>query len=194
MKKWIGGILLAILCVMQCACSEGADHVIVIGKEAAMQESLPPEDTPAPAVCIVYVCGAVNAPGVIVLPKGSRVLDALTAAGGFAEGADKLHVNLADWVLDGSRIYFPTMEETKELTSLRFLEDGEEACELVNINTAGVDRLMTLPGVGESKAKDIIAYRERNGDYETVDDIMKVPGIKESIFDKIRDLITVGSG
>jgi competence protein ComEA len=120
-------------------------------------------------------------------------LDALTAAGGFAEGADKLHVNLADWVLDGSRIYFPTMEETKELTSLRFLEDGEEACELVNINTAGVDRLMTLPGVGESKAKDIIAYRERNGDYETVDDIMKVPGIKESIFDKIRDLITVGS-
>ena len=133
----------------------------------------------------VYVCGAVVSPGVVSLPEDSRAEDALAAAGGFAENAWREYVNLAERVQDGEKLYFPTLEETGSL-SLPESDSG-----LVNINTADAAALCTLPGIGESRANDIIAYREANGPFESCEDIMNVTGIKTSVYNKIMDKITV---
>lgn len=134
----------------------------------------------------VYVCGAVNSPGVVELAGGSRVEDALVAAGGYAPDASENSVNLAEWVSDGQMIFFPTVEES-------FAGDGQENREsgLVNINKADVFELCTLPGIGESRARDIIAYREKNGEFSDCKEIMQVTGIKSGIYEKICDKITV---
>lgn len=135
----------------------------------------------------VYVCGAVKEPGVVALAPGSRVEDALKAAGGFAQEADKNGVNLADWVTDGEKLYFPAEGET-----LMPEAAGEtRAAGFVNINSADVQELCTLPGIGEVRAADIISYREQNGGFESTEDIMQVPGIKSGAYEKIKDRITV---
>lgn len=133
----------------------------------------------------VHVCGAVMSPGVVSLPEDSRAEDALEAAGGFAENAWRDYVNLAERVQDGEKLYFPTLDESESLV-LQELGSG-----LVNINTADVATLCTLPGIGESRANDIIAYREANGPFDSCEDIMKVSGIKSSVYSKISDKITV---
>lgn len=137
----------------------------------------------------VYVCGEVNDPGVYSLAEGSRANDALIAAGGFTEEADKSYVNLAAKVNDGDRLYFPGISEaTREKAAEEALKAG-----IVNINTADEALLCTLPGIGSSRAQDIISYRESNGPFESKEDIMKVSGIKDSAYQKICDKITIGS-
>lgn len=156
-------------------------EVLETVSEVLTEESAPEMQL---GVC-VYVCGAVLRPGVVELPAGSRCNDALEAAGGFAQNAARESVNLAEPVSDGMQIYFPTVQEQ---------EAQAEALErqgLVNINTAGADGLCTLPGIGQAKALAIISYREQNGRYKTPEDIMKVPGIKESAYSQIKDLIIV---
>ena len=145
-------------------------------QEQALQES---------AEIMVYVCGAVETPGVYSLTEKDRVVDAITMAGGVTEQAAEEYLNLAAFLQDGEKIYVPTLDE------VLLWETEEERKNLVNINTAGVEVLCTLPGIGESKAGDIIAYREKQGDFEQVEDIMKVPGIKEYLYQKIEDYITV---
>ena len=137
----------------------------------------------------VYVCGAVVSPGVVSLPEDSRAEDALAAAGGFAENAWRDYVNLAERVQDGEKLYFPTLDESESMPSLESASGFESA--LVNINTADIAALCTLPGIGESRANDIIAYREANGPFDSCEDIMKVSGIKTSVYNKISDKITV---
>lgn len=139
----------------------------------------------ARTIC-VYVCGAVMDPGVVEVPEGSRAEEALLAAGGFREDAGREAVNLADWVTDGQMLYFPTAQEAEEKAG----ETGGDG-DLVNINTADIALLCTLPGIGESRAADIIAYREKNGRFESCEDIMKVPGIKTGAYEKICDKIKV---
>lgn len=151
----------------------------------------------------VYVCGAVKCPGVVELPEGSRAEDALRAAGGFGENAAREAVNLAAWVLDGQQLYFPEIgEEAAGWETIRQGMTGQEATGqetagrgteqgLVNINTADLDRLCTLPGIGPARAADIVAYREKNGGFSSCSDIMKVSGIKNSVYEKICDKITV---
>lgn len=135
----------------------------------------------------VYVCGAVVNSGVVSVPAGSRVEDALIAAGGFSEEAGRETVNLADWIVDGQMLYFPTKEEAEEIKTIGTTVDSG----LVNINTADAAQLCTLPGIGESRAADIVAYREKYGMFESCEDIMKVSGIKTSVYEKICDKITV---
>lgn len=142
--------------------------------------ALPSEEAPR---IYVYVCGAVNCPGVVELPEGSRAEAALKAAGGFREDARTDDVNLAARVGDGEKLYFPTVEEKAEFSE----EGGENG--LININTADEETLCTLPGIGISKARDILRYREENGPFESCEDIMNVPGIKTSVYGKIRDSI-----
>ncbi|MCM1192618.1 MAG: helix-hairpin-helix domain-containing protein [Butyrivibrio sp.] len=137
----------------------------------------------------VYVCGAVNRPGVVVLPEGSRAEAALEAAGGFRQDAGRDYVNLAAKVQDGEKLYFPTEEETAELTTELWPESAGDG--LININTADEEALCTLPGIGASRAGDILRYREENGPFESCEDIMKVPGIKDSVYGKIRDRIKI---
>lgn len=136
----------------------------------------------APGQIYVHVCGQVRQPGVVTLPDGSRAWEAVEAAGGLTEEAQEAAVNLAAALRDGEKLYIPGEGESMPEAS-----DGS----LINLNTADADRLQTLPGIGESRAADILSYRERQGGFRTIEEIMQVPGIKESIFEKIRDKITV---
>ncbi len=140
----------------------------------------------------VYLCGAVNEPGVIILTEGSRINDAVLAAGGFTEDAAVTSVNLAAKLEDGEMIYVLTEAEAGQQAVVS-TEGPEAASEgrMININTADIYALCRLPGIGESKARDIITYREKNGAFQKKEDIMQVTGIKESLYKKICDLISV---
>lgn len=156
------------------------------GQQVLATESLPVSEAQEETI-VVYVCGAVSFPGLVTLPAGSRVGDALELAGGFSEDADPCRVNLAQIVADGEKLYFPTIEEGLSLS-----EDGAiREKTLVNLNTAGTLELCTLPGIGESKAAGIIDYREEKGKFQNIRDVMKVPGIKQALYDQIKDKITV---
>lgn len=166
----------------------------VFGDGTRMQE---------PAKIYVHVCGAVVSPGVVELPEGSRVEAALLAAGGFDEAAAKDYVNLASKIEDGQQLYFPTMEEAEALlgengslfsgmgAGISTSQGAAQGTDKVNINTADVSLLCTLPGIGEARALDIIAYREAHGAFQRIEDIMQVSGIKQNAFDKISDKIMV---
>ena len=141
--------------------------------------------TEPPESIAVYVCGEVKQPGVVYLTEGARVVDALTAAGGFTDSADSEYVNQAAYVSDGEKLYVPNVEEGRELIR----REAEADAGLININTADEALLMTLPGIGESRAGDIIAYRSEHGEFSSIEELMKIPGIKEYLFAKIKDKI-----
>lgn len=161
------------------------------------------ENATEPIELYVHVCGAVEAPGVYALPEGSRVVDAVEAAGGTLESASEESLNQALPVTDGMQIYVPTMEEAEK--SQEWIHTGERSGQpgsaavsesngstgKININTADVTTLCTLPGIGESRASSIVAYREEHGGFSTIEDIMKVSGIKDAAFGKIKDKICV---
>ena len=137
----------------------------------------------------VQVSGAVEHPGVYQLPEGSRIFEAVELAGGMTDAADINALNQAELLCDGQMIYVYAIGE-KELagdeTDAEPEDDG-----LVNLNTASREQLMTLPGIGASKAESIIAYRKEHGAFETIEDIMNIEGIKEGVFSKIKDHIKV---
>lgn len=143
-------------------------------------EDVSEEDT----VCYVYVCGEVNVPGVYKLPAGSRVYEAIQLAGGLTEKADAAAVNQALLLADGQMIQIPAQGEESH-TAIEE-EDGR-----VDLNTADIRELMEIPGIGEAKAKSIIAYREQNGGFQSAEDVMKITGIKEGLYSKMKDYITV---
>ena len=161
---------------------------------------------------VVHICGAVSAPGVYELPAGSRIIDAVEAGGGFLPEADEACCNLAEEIVDGCQIYIMTKSEScadgqtekkagiqtspdsdMQMTDRNVRSNSTTALEngLVNLNTADVAALMTLPGIGESRAKAIISYREQHGAFAKIEDIMKISGIKQAAFSKIKDKITV---
>ena len=160
------------------------DKALVLTTEMAEQEPVVelPFDTEnrVDTIC-VYVCGAVRDPGVVEIPRGSRVQDALEAAGGLTPDAGADAVNLARILQDEEMVRFPTAEEVLQQ------DNGGK----VNINTADANELTTLTGIGLSRAEDIIRYREKHGRFQTIEDIMQVSGIKESVFEKIADQIAV---
>lgn len=203
-------IIKAVMCGLAlsgllCGCGTQTDGLVLVGEnEAGLfgdsgenafgEVSLPSDagdftaadiDSEEVSRIYVYVCGAVNSPGVVVLQEGSRAESALEAAGGFRQDARTDYVNLAAKVSDGEKLYFPTVEETAVLPE----ESGGDG--LININTADEAALCTLSGIGEARARDIMRYREENGPFESCEDIMNVPGIKESVYGKIKDRIKV---
>lgn len=145
----------------------------------------------------VYICGEVAAPGVYELSKDSRIYEAVDAAGGFTENAARESVNLASKVSDGMQITIYNREEAASLPAGSGSavgntgQGGTSGSGLVNLNTATKEELMTLKGIGEAKAEDIIRYREKSGGFKKIEDIMKISGIKEAGFQKIKDNITV---
>ena len=165
-------------------------------------ESASSGDSQSITTICVYVCGAVAQEGVYELPNGSRLADALEAAGGYAENAVHGYLNLAEPLVDGERIYFPYLDEEEKLdmasgaeadlkSDFKSKSDTKSINGLVNINTASIDELKTLSGIGDSRAEDIVAYREANGSFSSIEDIKNVSGIGESIFSKIKPYITV---
>lgn len=177
------------------------------------------EETPSGSGRLyVHVCGAVEAPGVYELPAGSRVYEAVQAAGGFAADADQNYVNQAQILTDGVKLVIPTGEEAAAAESKEETDSGaaareksdaalqigivggeepfggetaERADAKININTASVKELCNIPGVGETRAAAIVSYRESHGGFAKPEDIMKVSGIKEGMYEKIKDSISV---
>ena len=153
------------------------------------------------AACFVYVCGAVDEPGVYELPEGSRICDAISLAGGLTAEACVDVVNQAEPVTDGQMIRIPTKAEAEAgLTGLNESSaDASTGTQVsagaddgrVNLNTAGTAEFMTLPGIGEAKAASIVAYRKSHGAFGTVEEIMNVEGIKEGVYNRIKEYIKV---
>ena len=158
-----------------------------------------PTITEPPAEIYVDVCGAVSAPGVYKLDSDSRVFQAIEAAGGMLPEAAGSSVNQAQPVSDGQQIYVPTQEELDQGTVNLSTDNNSQPEETqqntetgkINLNTADTETLKTLSGIGDAKAQAIIAWREENGSFSSIEDIMQVPGIKESTFTKIKDKIAV---
>ncbi len=151
----------------------------------------------------IFVNGAVNQVDVYELPKGSRVQDAVEAAGGFSADAYTNNINLAAELNDGMQLFVSTQAEAELLQSQLFITPLQSSQPIVhsstsssveqriNINTAMQDELETLPNVGPATAKNIITYREDHGRFEAIEDIMNVTGIGEGKFEDMQGLITV---
>lgn len=186
----------------------------------AVAENKLQEEGPVQEIA-VHICGAVVNPGVFFLENGQRVCHAIEAAGGFKEEADGDYINQALLLEDGMKIVIPTKEEVKKIkeqeeqskiTEVSSVNRTEENSYLqyaetkisassgtnhdsqkVDLNTADETLLCTLPGIGTSRAKSIIDYRSKNGNFKRIEDVMKVSGIKEAAFEKIKDKITVSN-
>lgn len=140
-------------------------------------------------VWYVQVAGAVNNPGVYELPADSRVFEAIEAAGGLRDDAFDKDINQASLLADGQKLYIYTVSEQEE----KALKEAEDKASdgLVNINSASESELMTLPGIGKSKAEAIITYRKEHGNFNAITDIKNIPGIKDGVYLKICDSIKV---
>ncbi len=185
---------LILLCMYLCtACAHNQSELVLSEEymtsdnEVLDLQSTTTIETSCNEMVPVYVCGAVVSPGVYYLPADAIKQDALEAAGGFCDGAATTYVNLAEDIKKGEQIYFPYEEELADGYSLLDAEGSDK----ININRATKDELMTLPGIGESKAEAIISYREEHGAFHSIEEITSIPGIKEGIYDNIKDYIVV---
>jgi competence protein ComEA len=147
--------------------------------------------TLAPAPIQVHVAGAVRRPGVYTLPAGSRLLQAVEAAGGLTEAADEEAVNLADYVRDGQQVHIAGRGTPSAPRPTSMTAESAGAQGLVNINTATAAELESLPGIGKAYAERIIAYRQEHGPFTDPAQIMEVKGIGPARYEQIRLLITV---
>lgn len=185
------------------------DKVMVLSSKEQQKK----EDNIKEEFDYVDVKGQVVSPGLYLLPKNSRVMDAITKAGGLLENADTTVLNLGKKTFDEMVIVVYSQEEvgnfveTKEKENSQYLSCQEQnevindACveiekennlkKKISLNTASKEELQTLPGIGESKANDIIEYRNVSGPFEIIDDIKKVSGIGDNLFAKIKDYITI---
>lgn len=148
------------------------------------------------AECAVYVSGAVRRPGLYRYYGTARVSDAVASAGGFKKSADKEAINLARVLTDGEQICVLTKKETASRAKSidkdsRALGTEAQETELVNINKASLEELMSLPGIGQAKAALIIDYRTKQGAFSKKEDLMKISGIKEGVYSKVKDFISV---
>jgi competence protein ComEA len=154
--------------------------------------TLRPVPTEKPIV--VHITGAVPRPGVYALPEGARVQDVISAAGGFLAEADKETINLARILEDGEMLDIPYVAGYSPVIPTpvqNIITPGSET-ELININTASSFELESLPAIGPATAQKIIEYREKNGPFVSIEDIINVSGIGPGNYERIKDLITVG--
>ena len=206
LKSFTGCLILTVL--LLCGCAGGNDleittasHVeeTTAGTEAVAGTETVAEAEENTATVFVQVMGAVHAPGVYELPAGSRVFEAVEMAGGMTKDAAPESLNQALELMDGQMIVLYTCAEWEAMQADgtddgagniagdgAAQEDGR-----VNINTATLDELCSIPGIGQSRAQSIITYREQNGAFGSIEDIMKVSGIKDGLFQKIKDKIKV---
>lgn len=195
--KWLALAVWILAAGFCCSCGQQEDELLsaeevsaepsVLEREAASLENVSEE------VLFVHVCGEVASPGVYEMHSGQRIYEAIDAAGGFTAEAAESYLNLAEPVTDGMKVEVPgkgQAEEWQESGLVAGNSLGQENSH-VNLNTATKDQLMTLKGIGEARAADIIRYRQEHGRFDKIEDIMQVPGIKETAFQKIKDEITV---
>jgi competence protein ComEA len=161
------------------------------------------EPPPTRSPLVVHVIGAVVKPGVYLMSEGTRVQDAVNAAGGLSAEADSNSINLAARLEDGQQVNIPGQDASPNesaalATSAPFkvvetlTPTAVPSKSLININAATVEQLDALPSIGPVTAQSIITYRQQHGSFQRIEDIMDVPGIGQTTFDKIQKLITVG--
>ena len=163
------------------ACKKQAEENLTPVMAGNVQEEVEVEELPT--TIFVYVCGSVKEPGVYELPVGSRVYEAIEASGGLKEDAVVSAINQAEILEDEMTLYVPSMIEEVEMETK---QDGK-----VNINKASKEELMTLPGIGEAKAESIIKYREEHGKFKSIEEIKEISGIKDGLYEKIKDFIKI---
>lgn len=206
------GVLVALVCVLACAVVVGVFALgrpggVVVERAAETADAAPSVsyEAPAPATTMtvarltVHVDGAVASPGVYVVEgELPRVNDAIVAAGGLAEGADTTGLNLAAAVADGDKVHVPLEGEGQPTgvpepagSSQASAQGGTTSSGLVNINKASVEELDALPGVGQSTAQAIVDDRDANGAFASIEDLMRVSGIGEKKFEKLKGKICV---
>jgi len=215
-RKSVCAVLISVWVFSLCGCVKKVDEAEFAGLDSIEAETIAEELGEVEAVAgewdasqekpdtdmYIHVCGAVMQPGVYCMQPGERIYQAIEAAGGFAENACDSYCNQAMELTDGMKLWIPTMEEAAELPreaesliSTVTGTNGGTASDkkaLLNINTATIEQLCTLSGIGEAKARAIVEYREQKGNFSRIEDIMKVAGIKQTGYDKIKDSITVG--
>ncbi|MBF0779194.1 helix-hairpin-helix domain-containing protein [Streptococcus cuniculi] len=188
-------VILAIVFVLgQTGQTEEATSLtdLATSSEQAVERSM---DSQLMENLVVDIKGAVKKPGIYHLPAGSRIHDAVEAAGGLTEAADSKSVNLAQKLSDEGVVYVATKEEAVSIipsvSSAPASGDKGETIGLVNVNTATEVELQTISGIGAKRAADIIAYRESKGRFQSVDDLKNVPGIGSKSLENIRPYVTV---
>ncbi len=137
----------------------------------------------------VSVTGAVNAPGVVEVPLGARLLEAVDAAGGFTDAANTDLLNLAGRVGDGEQVEIPAVGQPQTFPASPTSGEGQ-----IDLNTATLAELDELPGIGDVLGGRIISYREANGPFSSVDDLSNIEGISPRLVDEIRPFVTVSPG
>lgn len=137
------------------------------------------------------ISGEVNNPGIYSIKQGDRIADVIEMAGGTTENADLYGINLAKYVNDEDNIIIPGKTDNTGVDKSEVSVQNNSSASLININTADADELMSLNGIGEKLAEDIIAYRNENNGFKTIDEIKNVNRIGDAVFNKIKDKITV---
>ena len=213
------GILLMVVCLF-CNCGK-EEAVFTAGGEGGQEslpdtaepskeienseEKIPDRESKSPVeasdIVVVYVCGQVRSPGVYELEAGERIADAIELAGGMTEEAAADALNLARELTDAQMIRVPSQEEVEKgvFSENTWPGQTEEASGIsgvdnqgrISLNTATREQLMTLSGIGEAKADAILQYRQEHGSFNSIEEIMNIPGIKQGVFLKIKDQITV---
>ncbi|MDY6872353.1 MAG: helix-hairpin-helix domain-containing protein [Chloroflexota bacterium] len=155
-----------------------------------------PSPTRTPTPVLVQVAGAVHEPGVYALPVDSRLSDLISLAGGLTQAADVDRINQAAILRDGAYFYIPVNDEPIPETASNApgasgIDDSEIYSYPLDLNQASQDELESLPGIGPSKATDILSYREEHGDFGSVDELVNVSGIGEATVDSLRDYLIV---
>ena len=172
------------------------DENILVSNQNTKQMSQDTEE-----IVIVHITGSVKNPGIVKLKEGSRIEDAIEAAGGLTENADISNVNLAYVLDDGTKIKIPNLDDedigdedvVSKDSGEGIIQEDEKTTNtnIVNINKATENELSTLPGIGNSLATRIVEYRKQNGNFKTIEDIKNVSGIGESKFANIKDFISI---
>lgn len=198
----IGGLVLALGSVIWLMMGNSAeveeenslDDLLAAQMDVAPEEEVEPTESKSvePELFMVDVKGEVHVPGVYELPADGRVKDAIAMAEGLTDEANELAINFAQKVEDQMVIYVPHMDDDSGLPENTTTEAGEASgVTVININTASEQELMTLSGIGQAKAQQIIQYREENGLFDTPEDLMNVSGIGEKSFETLKDSIKV---
>ena len=210
-KKFIKVLYFLFICLLAAACGEKEN--VYFQSETSVAETQRSEAVPETddtqiseengiqtEKCFVYICGAVNTPGVYEVTQNARLYEVIEAAGGLTEDAAEESVNQAREIVDGEMVRILTqeeaakdgLEEAGERTETGV--DGETAQDSdgrIDLNLATAAELMTLSGIGQTKADSIIRYREKNGSFSSVEEIKQVEGIKEGVYNRIKDHIKV---
>lgn len=187
--NYVSKLMIVFTVIILSGCENSTPEVIT--KESVRAEVKEEETGTAYGddIVYVYVTGAVQNPDVYKVEKECRIYQVIDMAGGFSHDADTSAINMADKVYDGMKIVVYKKGEATIAGDHNGVTENTSG--KVNINTASKELLMTLPGIGEAKAESIIKYREENGGFKNIQDIMNISGIKEGAFQKIKDLITV---